>query len=217
MPRKRMRDRVGPPRGGVVLREVRGLENVPPHFFRDIGSTNLTVFLRIAPLVDECYGVFFGSSYTDPVQKAYFNFYVRAKNNAGDLYEFLSRRPFTEGGRHIYIECVGTRDDTLERWNRLRLFSRKVGKIVLFVRWLCTRVQAKRTVATGALGRAGNRRQDIADVIETCVAAPTEQSVALASIALYRHKRAHEDDPGIAILQDALESAKRMCRATDNV
>ena len=218
MPPKRMRDRVGPPRGGVVLREVYDMRDFPRHFFRDVGRANLTAFLRdVAPHVEECYGVFFGSSYTDLVQKAYFNFYVRAKDSNGNSYEFLSRRPFTEGGRHIHIKSVdmksmATRDDTLERWYRLRLLSRKVGKIALFVRWLYTRVEAKRTVATGAHGIDGNRRDDIADVIETCVAAPTEQSVAMAGIALYRHKRAHGDDPGMSILQDALEGAKRMCR-----
>lgn len=66
--------------------------------------------------------------------------------------------------------------------------------------------------ATVAMIPPQQQRHDIADVIETCVAAPTEQSVAMASIALYRHKRAHGDDPGMSILLDALEGAKRMCR-----
>ena len=71
---------------------------------------------------------------------------------------------------------------------------------------------AARPTATVAMVPRQQQRHDIADVIETCVAAPTEQSVAMASIALYRHKRAHGDDPGMSILQDALEGAKRMCR-----
>lgn len=218
MPPKPMRGRVGPPRGGVVLREVHDMRDVPPHFFRDVGATNLTTFLRdLAPLVDECYGVFFGRSYTDPVQKSYFNFYVRAKDSNGNSYEFLSRRPFTDGGRHIYIKSVAACHDTLARWDRLRRFSEKVGKIVLFTQWLYARVQAKRAVPTTASGITDNQPQDISEVIETCVAAPTEQSVAMASIALYRHKRAHGDDPDISILQDALESAKRMCRRTHNI
>jgi hypothetical protein len=66
--------------------------------------------------------------------------------------------------------------------------------------------------ATVAMVPPQQQPHDIADVIETCVAAPTEQSVEMASIALYRHERAHGDDPGMSILQDALESAKRVCR-----
>jgi hypothetical protein len=58
-------------------------------------------------------------------------------------------------------------------------------------------------------------RMDIAGVIDECLAQPTEMSIAVATVALYRHKRAHPGDTDASLLEGALECAKRVCRRVD--
>ena len=61
----------------------------------------------------------------------------------------------------------------------------------------------------------GGDTDGIASVIDACLAQPTEEAIGAAHLALYRYKRAHPGDTDAAMLEDALESAKRVCRRTD--
>ena len=52
--------------------------------------------------------------------------------------------------------------------------------------------------------------EDPAQPFEALLENPTNRTIAAAALALYRHKRAR--DPDVALLEDAYEYGKRMCR-----
>ena len=136
---ERTRRRAAPPRGGVVLREVYDIKDVPTHFFSRQGverqQTTLSAFLRdVTPASVECYGVFFGKSSSDAERKAWFNFFVSGDDRFGVRFGFLSRRPFSEGGRHNFEQCLDTTCKAL--WKKLRFWALRIGRIGAFVRQL---------------------------------------------------------------------------------
>lgn len=129
--------RARPPKDGVVLREVYDIKEVPTHFFRK-GSgfqQSLSAFLQdVTPTSVRCYGVFFGTSSSDAERKAWFNFFVSGDDRFGVRVGFLSRRPFSEGGRHITVCCLDMTSKAL--WKKLRFWALRVGRIGAFVRQL---------------------------------------------------------------------------------
>ena len=134
---ERMLRRAAPPKNGVVLREIFDVKEVPGHFFRtpSWARHRLSDFLKdVTPASVRCYGIFFGESSSDAEYKAWFNFFVSGDDRFGVRFGFLSRRPFTEGGRHITVCCLEMRSKAL--WKKLRFWAPRIGRIGAFVRKL---------------------------------------------------------------------------------
>lgn len=110
-----LKKRVRAPRGGVVLKTVHALNDIPQHFHRGQGSTKrrprikelaLSKFLKDKDLATaRCYGVYFGRSKDEPLQRKYFQFAVFAVDHHGVHHGLLSRRPLSEGNRHTFLVC----------------------------------------------------------------------------------------------------------------
>lgn len=128
--------RVTPPKKGVVLRTVYDIKEVPLHFFYvRSGIQSLAAFLKdVSPTSLRCYGVFFGQSSADAEQKAWFNFFVSGDDRFGVRVGFLSRRPFSEGCRHITVRCLEMKSSAL--WKKVRFWALRIGRIAAFVRRL---------------------------------------------------------------------------------
>ena len=134
--------RVTPPRGGLILKEVSSLQDIPDRFFsggftskapmREQGSA-LYYFLKDKNrLSARCYGVYFGRFQDDALLKKFVNFAVFAVDRYGVHHGFLSKRPFTEGGRHTSTFCEHTRGAWL--WCKLRFSAFRMGRMALFVK-----------------------------------------------------------------------------------
>jgi hypothetical protein len=128
--------RARPPNGGVVLREVYDIKDLPTRFFRKgSGLQSLSAFLQnVTPTSVRCYGVFFGTSLGDAENKAWVNFFVSGDDRFGVRVGLLSRRPFSKGGRHITVRCLDMTPRA--RWKKLRFWALRVGRIGAFVRQL---------------------------------------------------------------------------------
>ena len=129
-----MLHRARPPREGVVLREVYDIKEIPKHFFQvKSGSQSLSAFLQGVTSV-QCYGIFFGYYDNDAQKRAYFNFFVSGDDRFGICVGLLSRRPFSEGGRHITVRCLEKKSKAL--WKKVHFWALRVGRIASFVRRL---------------------------------------------------------------------------------
>ena len=79
-------------------------------------------------------------------------------------------------------------------------------------RFFCLPGLASTVPAAGTATATTTSSTDVTTAIDACLSAPTEQSIGVASLELYRHKRDHPDDPNVSLLEGALDSAKRACR-----
>jgi hypothetical protein len=131
----RVRKRVSPPRGGVVLKEVHSLDAIPKHFWQHKAGFCLPKFMKTIDRESaHCYGVFFGRSGDSEVRPPHFNFAVFARDRFGTRHGFLSKRPFTDGSRHIFVSVLDKK--AIQLWNMLRFWAFRIGRVAYFVNQL---------------------------------------------------------------------------------
>lgn len=126
-----------PPRGGVVLSTILDVEHLPTHFFNRF---MLQFLVKVGPFqAIVVRGVYFGRTLQSQVTEGLCNFVIMAYNEENFTWHALvSKRPFTDGGRHKFFDkLVMTDVRARRRWtHRVLPHARAVGRMAIVCKLL---------------------------------------------------------------------------------